>query len=877
MRAFTAASLLFASAAVCHGGSQHVFPKPGEWPCRNRNASLDARTTFKGRLTHPKIAWKHFVGVNEAVLVADPADGDAIVALPVADLADPGNEAENARWGLRPPVGLLQGRTQPIRSGGFHTYADVLADPPGLEKLEIHREGTATCLAWRGDAWEKVWETERMDFGNTVQALPIVGDFDADGRQELAFLPWWQLVIVDAATGKIEDRCRFTKGRNYGYFGIHDLDGDGKGEFIVQADFAKHVDVLGYRDGKVRLLWQRDIELDISNPQSVLRVNPDCVDDLEGDGKREVLVNLCNGSNDGRWHVSVHDGMTGAVKDDLTDEHLQGVVDVDGDGAAELLTARTKGLHVPAFGPIRVWSFKPGRPTVLWECAHSGWQMWDKPMPLHVNSGATYASRTVLARARAKGAVVVLRRGSSDDPEQITLSVATWSDGGFRIGTTVRGRRLEGLAIDDQAGLLFRGVTRPGMRGRLAVHHGRVRALSSRRSGVSPATAVAARPANAARPTIVVQGYGEELVGLHPPTANEPATEVWRIAGRGQSTNWPSALGPVVADLRGDGGRQVVYATAAPSGCARLVAWDLVGRDVWHRDFPRIPGTPPVWNSGAIVLWQAGRFTDQRRQDVLVTIRRSMMHGEEAVLLSGRDGRQLWRRVRQDTSMHSRGVGGTPFAIADYDGDGLDDVASFYPSLFYILKGKTGENLILMNACWKDVPTKPVYWGRAAAGDFEGKGRASVFMAGRAMTGLVRADGTLVWFDAVDKASGEFAFGHVDGDGRTEAVGFGYEDGIRCYDAATGRVKWRLSVRPSGHQAGPASGDINGDGRDECLLAVGRMLCCYGATKGGERGMLLWKLELPAVVGPPSIADLRGDGTVSILLVGQDGWVYCLE
>ena len=877
MRAFAAASLLFGSGAACLGGSSHVFPRTAEWPCHRRNASLDARTTVRGRLTHPKIAWKHFVGVNEAVFAAEQSDTDAVVALPVGDLADTSNEAGDVRWGLRPPVGLLQGRTQPIRSGGFHAYADVLTDPHGLEKLEVYRTGTAACLAWRGDGWRKVWETERMDFGNTVQALPIVGDFDADGRMELAFLPWWHLVIVDAATGKIEDRCRFTKGRNYGYFGVHDLDGDGNREFVVQADFAKHVDVLGYRDGKLRLLWQRDIELDISNPQSVLRVNPDTVADVDGDGQRDVLINLCNGSNDGRWHVSVHDGMTGEANADLPDEHLQGVVDVDGDGAVELLTARTTGLHVPAFGPIRVWGFKGGQQTVLWECADSGWEMWDMPMPLHVNSGATFASRTVLARARANGAVAVLRRRASDDAEQIVLSVATWSDGGFRIGTTVRGRRLEGLAVDAQAGLLFRGITTPGTRGKLTVRRGRVRALSSRRLGVSPATAVVARPADRSRPTIVAQGYGEELVALHPLAKNERATEVWRIAGRGQSTNWPSALGPVVADLRGDGGRQVIYATAAPSGYARLVAWDLAGREVWHHDFPRIPGTPPVWNSGAIVLWQTGQFTDQRRQDVLVTIRRSMMHSEETVLLSGRDGREVWRRVRQDTSMHSRGVGGTPFAIADYDGDGLDDVASFYPSLFYVLKGKTGENLILMNACWKDVPTKPVYWGRAVAGKFENNGRAGVFMAGGAMTGLVRADGTLVWFDAVDKTSGEFAYGDVDGDGKMEAVGFGYEDGVRCYDAATGRIRWRLSARPSGAQAGTASGDINGDGRNECLLAVGKTLCCYGTVDDGAQGVLLWKVELPAVVGPPSIVDLRGDGNVSILLVGQDGWVYCLE
>jgi len=854
--------------------ASHVFPRPGEWPCHRRNGSLDARSPAKGRLTRPKIVWKHFVGIGETVLVTEPGDADMVLTLPVANLGDRPDPLTDPRWGLAPPRGDLQGRRQPICNDAFRAYADVLAGTPGLEKLEVRREGTAACFVWRDNAWAKVWETERMDFGNTVTALPIVGDFDADGRPELAFLPWWHLVIVDAATGKLEDRCRFTKGRSYGYFGVHDLDGDGKSEFVVQADFAKHVDVLGYRDGKVELLWQRNIELDISNPQTILRVNPNTVADVDGDGRLEVLINLYNAADDGRWHVSVHDGMTGQVKYDLTDEHLDGVTDVDGDGSAELLTSRTTSWVVPAFGPIRVGGLKNGHPTTLWERADAGWQTWDTPMPLHVNSGATYGRRTVLARPMENGTAVVLRRLVPDRPDETTISVATWSEGGLHERTTVQGRRLEGLALDDRGNLLFRGVSRPGAPGRLQVRGGRVRAIRFQRQGVSAGTAVAARADDRARAVVVVQGSGEELVAFHPPRGDRQSKEIWRIPGRGQGAAWPGTLGPVLADLRADGGRQVIYAAAAPSGCGRLVAADLAGREVWHHDFGRIPGTPPVWNSGAIVLWQVGRFTNKGRQDVLVTVRRSMMHSEETVLLSGRDGGELWRRVRQDTSMHSRGVGGTPFALADYDGDGLDDVASFYPSQFYLLNGRTGENLILMNAVWDPVPTKPVYWGRPVAGDFEKTGRASVFMAGGAMTGLVRPDGTLVWHDAVGQSPVMFAFGDLDANGRIDAVGFGYPDGVRCYDAATGRVKWRMAMPAAGAPAGAASGDVDADGRDEVLLTVGKTLYCVGTGDDGKRGVVLWQVAMPTNVGPPSIADLDGDGNASVLLVGQDGHVY---
>ena len=59
-----------------------------------------------------------------------------------------------------------------------------------------------------------------------------------------------------------------------------------------------------------------------------------------------------------------------------------------------------------------------------------------------------------------------------------------------------------------------------------------------------------------------------------------------RIAGRGQSTSWPEARGPVIADLAGDGRRQLLLATASPNGCARFEAQDLSGARALASRFP---------------------------------------------------------------------------------------------------------------------------------------------------------------------------------------------------------------------------------------------------------------------------------------------------
>ena len=110
-----------------------------------------------------------------------------------------------------------------------------------------------------------------------------------------------------------------------------------------------------------------------------------------------------------------------------------------------------------------------------------------------------------------------------------------------------------------------------------------------------------------------------------------------------------------------------------------------------------------------------------------------------------------------------------------------------------------------------------------------------------------------------------------------EAVGLGYKDGIRCYDAASGRVKWRRTMPAEGVVVGPVSADLDGDGRDEALYAVGRRLYCIGVGEEAHGGRIKWQIGLPAEVGPPVIADVDGDGTAEILVVGHDGYVYCVD
>ena len=695
------------------------------------------------------------------------------------------------------------------------------------------------------------------------------------------FLPWNDLLVLDVRTGRVKDRCTFTEGRSYGAFYADDVDGDGLTEFIVISDFAKHINVLAYRQGKLRQLWWRDIEMTLENPQRMVRAHPQPIADVNGDGRKELVVSLFNETGDRRWHTLVFNALTGAVLTDLPDEFMQGVVDFDGDGTADLLTCRTNGFSLPEFGTIMVRSCAPGRSAPVWTADSAGWQTWEPSLADNANSGATKGREDVLFRPVSGHPVVVVRQPVRDE---IRLSMVAFVDGRVQTCASVRGERLSALGMDRDGRLLIRSIhpRSPAT----AVPTGAVAEVGHLVTGDSrPSYAwqvsapVVAWERGTARPVIIAQDSAEGILVLQTRDTSSAPEILRRITGRGQSLSWPETLGPVVTDLLGDGRRQVIVATASPEGKGRVAAAGLEGRELWHHDFPNIPGTVPVWNSGGITLWTTGHFTDKVRRDVLVTVRRNIMHSDETCLLAGDDGRVLWHRAGQ---IRGRGAGGQPFAVADYDGDGLDEAASLYPDLFTILNGRSGENLVGMQTSWPQLPAPSVYWGRPVAGDFEDTGRNTVFFSsGRtnmSMTGLVEPGGRLLWSDALEKGGDVYpAFGNVAGDGKVKAVAAGFDDGLRCYDAATGKVDWSLQPPVAEKVIGSASADLNGDGRDEAVFSAGKWLFCVGCQAVGGKGTVLWTLALPDNTGPPAIADVDASGRASILVQGTNGVLYCVR
>ena len=859
------------------------FPMPGEWPYDRREGNLQARSPLKGSITEPRIAWQEFVGAIETLMVVSPADTNSVIEVPAKRLSAESDEQRHQRWGIVPSLGKIEGKLQPILRTTDTTYANILPDSAGLEKLYFgaydggNRRGR--LLTWQDGKWIEIWRTEESWPIWQWHPSPLVGDFDGDGRLEVAYLPWYELVIRDAQTGEKKDTVDFRteiSGRSYGFMGFYDLNGDGKKEFVIQADFPKHIDVLGYRDDKLSLLWKCEFEKSVVLQQKAHVVNPNCVADVDGDGKAEVLALILNDVGDWRWKINVYDGMTGRVKMELFDEYLCGVVDVNGDGVCELLIQEARNPVPEPFGVIKVLSLKNNRSETLWELSDAAWERWERPLPMNATwtTGNSAADRRdVLFRMIEDCATVVIRKRAKDLRNAISLSVASWKERSFHDYMIVEGLRLEALALDDNRNVLVRILSPPEERTGVSIESGETQSILSYRKGFTNGLPIVAWEKGVSRPTVIVRSSRQELVAFYPPCGKEATVKRCYIYGWGQMV----AKGSVIADLHGDGSRQHIYATCAPIGCARLIAACLDGRELWHRDFKKVMGSRSREDTDGIsdlINWQVGYFTNSNRQDVIVTVRRSIHTSEESFMLSGLDGSEIWHRNQQHTVHYHRGIGGNRFTIADYDGDGFDDLLTTYWSHFHILQGDSGDNLIYLNAIENQIdgcPPKEGIDSNAVAVDFD-DGQVSLASA----SGLMRPDGTFLWRDS-NAIQGSYPLcGDFDGDGKLEILKSSTEESIVCCELATGAAKWSLAdtILPLDVSV---SVDIDSDGRDEALIVTNQTLICLGTGADGISGIIKWQFKLPSPVGPPIIADLDGSGTASILLAGDDGYMYCIK
>jgi len=884
--------------------NQQEIPIDGSWRQFLGNAQLTGKSSLIGNITCPELLWAHDLGVRQTwVAITADSTSETEMVLPI--------NGETGNWWGAYNRFEIEGlhltldkngnpSVYPSGYGGEYKIGDYLSALPGYERISCDTGSFQVgaggydplpCYLQNRNAnqWETIWTSVPFDgFNNSMSTTgqPIVGDFDNDGDLETAVLPWYDMHILDLATGRLEQTGNYqgltlpgdrTTGRAYGFFGAFNLDDDPRTEFVILGDFEMFISVMGWRDGQLVELWDHQIEAGTFLNEAAHHTGVNPVADIDGDGLPEIVTSIYNENGDQRWHVLGFDGLSGEIKLDLADSYLSGLGDLDGDGVEELFTTTTSGSAIPTYGPSTIYSFLTGSPVSIWQSPTAGFEIYQLPTyPDHVNSRAAYGRRTMFLRSDwTAGGLVFITREKNDAESTIILHFYQMVEGVIAEIAAIRGPYLKVKSFpsaDPELGILVEVTTRTsentlqlsGLKAKV-VYSGR-----SQKGDGHPAAkkslltgTVVGSLHNGDGPLIISQGYGEQIHALRYSQGSSTLEQVWQVSGRGMvggiTANGRGYGSVLLADISGNGDLAAIVATASEEGFAVIKALGADGLSIWESSF-EIPGEPPIYSVAGITNWTAGYFNSNDHQDILVSFRETKYASDQLFLLDGRTGELLWTKSLGGYysgcgKKNFVGAGGSYIAVLDWDGDGLDEILNLVSGLFAVYDGSDGSTLI--NRWTTD--WCPHYQQLFSQGflkhpapvvaDFVGAGSEQILFAGMDATiAVVQFDGSVVWhtpFFSGSPVGTMQGVGDLNGDSIIDLVSVGHcnsDKEVQILDARNGTLQWYLSIpdlcNSGAVQTHVSTVDLDGDGRDEALFTHENNIYAVGVDQNQMHGLL---------------------------------------
>jgi outer membrane protein assembly factor BamB len=793
------------------------------------------------RLVRPngtKIWQRPTMGVTAVVDVIDRADGKAValVTLGTDRLCLVDVATGKTLWSWTLPSGSYLGGYQVVNEQGRTLL--IVFPQNSMLGLCFDISATTPKLLWEHDYTGRYW----ANFGPFF----VLADMDNDGAREIVLIgkPGYAGVI-DIHTGAVKFDLQYdipgeeNAGRPYGLISAVDVDGDGYRDIVVvSCQVEEYISVLHNNAGKsLSATWARFVSRDYPVENIKMRPNTTSVADVNGDGRKELVLGLFNDTGDGRWHTLVFDTMKGynARLADLPDRYFWGCRDLDGDGRPEIVTSIEKAAAVTTPTGLQAVDGRTGKDIAAIEAITAA-ALSTKP-PLDTIYRAMVTTIPYMTESNGSKGLLV-----GKDGREYVWRIA----GGKSVLDPIKMSAISRVVMSSEG---------TGRIGRLDLAIG---------------NAPKATPPSASGPLVAqADGKRELILSLSDGTVIGGTPDLLHPGRFSQSWTVPGAMPSAWIGPKGE----------------RLVCTVGPGKDevAVYRPTAGKAAAKPVFSIRTPV--PVSRYLVSRSTEGLLPFGKTEMKlfvglrpGVHAIAGATYDstGKQIW--YDKENGPYPRIA-----AAADLNGDGSEELVVDNHGRHSIYDSQGHARTVAVG--WSnEIPGRSdgAKYAVPIVGPFGLGGAIRIIMAG-GLDALETLDANGNRVGKCNSASAyEFqwcgaAVAKIRGTGDWD-VGTVNGDGVfYCSDANTCQTRWTL---PLGAKATTAinisSGDVDGDGRDNFLvgLANGDLLALD--EKNGK-GFVLWKVTFDAGVKEAVMADVDGDGIGELIVDLDDGRVKVLK
>lgn len=665
----------------------------------------------------------------------------------------------------------------------------------------------------------KLQQRWRYDFDHYTCFLSLLrADVNGDGVKELCVETHSKMWVLDAPTGKVNQFIEWDVSpaniRSYGLVRFQDLNGDGLPEFFCIANFSHHHEVLLNEKGVLRRAWAHGFEASVTT-QTIATTWPDPpIADVDGDGKLEMVVSMFAADGKPRWMARIYDALTGELKATRPDTVATYLVDIDGDGVAEMLADTTTDPTLTAVPGACLLKMKGAAFQELW----SG---------KGVRSVPTLPARRDEAATQLREAVYIQEAGKTQR--------LTWSAN-------------QGIALKAESPPA--PPSGPDL------------------SRIPATVGIALDPPLVAD----VDGDGKnEVIHYYQGRVTLYRYQAGKFA---KFAEYTSAAAPALADVDGDGKLELILGDATPTTdpVVRALRPGRTPETLWEVTLPPKDHTGLPY--GPALRFQTGRFLGRTGCDLYVYVGTPLVR---SLMLNGSNGKLVWEKGKIPGMERYYAPTVNLAAVWDVDGDGKDDLVFTCPDYYCVASGPTGEALVGPAYPPKvfNQPSQGLYTLPAVLPN-DGAEPTICLVDGHYFIAAMTAHAQPHWYQLpVVGQAHSGAEGFLKTPEGAWLMGFGRQNGkFACLDVATGKTRWEYPLE--GSASAVCACDIDGDGKLEFVFGTSHGEL-YALGDAGTQARLVWRARLPASVGAPVIADVDNDGTPEILVAQGDGRLCVLH